>query len=255
MIDTHSHVFLQQFRSDRSAVEARAIEEGVELILLPNVDLDTVEILRETLHSRPSLYRAMMGLHPCSVKENWEEVLEKTHQEFVQNRSDYIAIGEIGLDLHWDKSTIDWQKETLAKQFDWAIEEDIPVSIHCREAFEPLFEILDQFQYRGLKGVLHCFTGNRVQAEKCLLHGLHLGIGGVVTYKNGGLDKVLPGLPLEKIVLETDAPYLSPAPHRGKRNEPSYLKYIAMRTAAIMEIEEEQFREITSANARDLYDL
>jgi TatD DNase family protein len=255
MIDTHSHVFLPQFSNDLVEVERRAQEVGVERVLLPNVDLDTIQSLRNTLTRYTDLYSAMMGLHPCSVDENWEEVLGNIEDEFRKNRKDYIAVGEIGLDLYWDKSTLDWQQQALRIQFQWAIDEDIPVSIHCREAFDPLFDVLEEFRGKGLKGVLHCFTGNKEQAERCLDLGLHLGIGGVVTYKNGGLDKSLPEVPLNKLVLETDAPYLSPVPFRGKRNEPSYLEYIVGRLATIMKIEEEEMKKITTENARKLYSL
>lgn len=255
MIDTHSHVFLPQFSNDLTDVEERAEKVGVEKVLLPNVDLDSIESLRKTLNRNRDFYSAMMGLHPCSVKEDWQETLAAIEQEFRTNRKDYIAVGEIGLDLYWEKSTLDWQQQVLRIQFEWAIEEDIPVSIHCREAFDPLFDVLEEFRGQTLKGVLHCFTGNREQAEKCLDHGLHLGIGGVVTYKNGGLDKSLPGTPLGKLVLETDAPYLSPVPFRGKRNEPSYLEYIVGRLAAIMQLGEDEMKEITTANAKKLYAL
>ena len=255
MIDTHCHLYLQHFHDDLEEAEARALAEGVQKILLPNVDLASVENLRGLLKSRPELYRGMMGLHPCSVKEDWKEVLPQIESEFRSHHSDYLAVGEIGLDLHWDKSTLNWQMEALGLQFQWAIADDLPVSIHCREAFDPLFELLSDFSGKGLKGALHCFTGTAEQAERCLEFGLHLGIGGVVTYKNGGLDNSLKAVPADRLLLETDAPYLSPVPFRGKRNEPSYLTYIAARTAFIMGMEEEELRDCTTDNARKLFDL
>lgn len=255
MIDTHCHLYLQHFQADREEAEARALAEGVQKILLPNVDLESVENLRGLLKSRPELYRGMMGLHPCSVKEDWKEVLSQIESEFRNHHSDYLAVGEIGLDLHWDKSTLDWQMEALGLQFQWAIADDLPVSIHCREAFDPLFELLSDFSGKGLKGALHCFTGTAEQAERCLEFGLHLGIGGVVTYKNGGLDNSLKAVSADRLLLETDAPYLSPVPFRGKRNEPSYLTYIAARTAFIMGMEEKELQDSTTDNARKLFDL
>lgn len=255
MIDTHSHVFLPQFSGDLASVEERAKQEGVSRILLPNVDSGTIEALRKTLQRDRDLYGAMMGLHPCSVKEGWEDELSRIHDELLANRADYLAIGEIGLDLYWEKDTLEMQQSALRTQFNWAIRENLPVSIHCREAFDPLFEVLEEFVGKGLNGVLHCFTGDRKQAERCLTLGLHLGIGGVVTFKNGGLDHALPGLPIAKMVLETDAPYLAPKPYRGKRNEPSYLKFIAARLAEVMGLSPEDVISQTSRNAVKLYGI
>lgn len=255
MIDTHSHVFQPQFAADLEQVEKRAKEAGVTQVLLPNVDLDSIDRLRATQKRDPAFYRSMMGLHPCSVDENWQEVLSQIEVEWQQNNADYVAVGEIGLDLYWDRSTLDWQQQALRMQFRWAIDADVPVSIHCREAFDPMFEVLEEFKHLPLKGVLHCFTGNLAQAHRCLEYGLHLGIGGVVTYKNGGLDQVLPEVALEKLVLETDAPYLAPVPYRGKRNEPAYLIHIAQKLAEIKGVSLAAVQEVTTANACQLYQL
>lgn len=255
MIDTHSHVFLPQFAADLQQVEQRAKEAGVTQVLLPNVDLNSIGQLRQTLARDTDFYRGMMGLHPCSVDENWQEVLAQIEAEWQQNRTDYLAVGEIGLDLFWDQSTLEWQQQVLRIQFQWALEAEVPVSIHCRQAFDPLFEVLDEFKHLPLKGVLHCFTGDLEQAQRCLEYGLHLGIGGVVTYKNGGLDQVLPAIALEKLVVETDAPYLAPVPYRGKRNEPAYLIHISQKLAEIKGISLHLVQEVTTANARELYRL
>src|SRR5690606_9498646 len=205
----------------------------VHRLILPNVDIASIPLVYDMVNRYPKHCFAMLGLHPCSVKEDFEDVLAKIKVELDQINTDgttlppIYAIGEIGLDLYWDKSTLPWQQEAFRVQTQWAKNLKLPVSIHCREAYDELFELLEEVQDGRLRGVLHCFTGDLDQATKTIDFGLHLGIGGIVTFKNAGLDKVVSQVPLEHLVLETDTPYLAPVPFRGKQNESSYLLYIA----------------------------
>lgn len=251
IIDTHSHIYLDEFDADRKAMLERAENESVRHILMPAVDSGTHDRLFETEKAHPGLCLSMMGLHPCSVKENYPDELKKA-RAWLETRK-FIGVGEIGLDFYWDRTFIKEQYDALHQQLEWALEYDLPFSLHSRNATDECIEVVSKHQHGKLKGVFHCFSGDEKQAKQIIDLGLYLGIGGVVTFKNGGLDKVLPHIGLENIVLETDAPYLAPVPFRGKRNEPAYLKYIIARIAEIKNTGEEEVSRITAANAKKTF--
>jgi len=257
MIDTHCHLYLDAFDVDRSEIELAAKNIGIEHILLPNIDVDSIDSLLNLSRSNTKFYKAMMGLHPCSVQPtDYREQLDHIKNVLYDNPAEFCAIGEIGLDLYWDKTTLDIQQQAFEEQIVWAKDLDLPIAIHVRDAFEPLFEVLDSCYDTKLKGVFHCFSGTLEQANKALDYaGFYLGIGGVLTFKNGGLDKFIHTLPLERLMLETDSPYLAPAPNRGKRNEPSYLSFVLSKLADSFNLEEDYLRSKTSENARRLFSL
>ncbi len=251
-IDTHTHLFSEQFKEDREAVVNRAIEAGVTKLLLPNIDLDSIEAMHDLVSKFPDNCYPMMGLHPCSVTENWKEELAviKSHID----KNEYCAVGEIGMDLYWDKTTLNFQKAAFAQQIEWAKEKNLPVAIHVRDAFDETFEVIDQLNNDNLTGVFHCFTGTVDQANHILNYGgFKLGLGGVLTFKNSGLDKVIAEIDLNHLILETDSPYLAPTPHRGKRNESEYTTLIASKLAEIKNVSIETVAEITSQNALELF--
>lgn len=252
MIDTHTHLYSAEFDPDRALIIQNALDAGVSKMLLPNVDLDSIAGMLDLVKKFPQHCYPMMGLHPCSVTENWETDLSIIKSWL--DKGNYCAVGEIGIDLYWEKSTLEFQKKAFRKQIHWAKEKKLPIVIHVREAFEEAFEIVDELNDENLTGVFHCFSGNLDQANHILNYGgFKLGIGGVITFKNGGLDKVLPYIDLVHMVLETDSPYLAPAPHRGKRNESSYLKLIAEKLAELKGVSFETVDEITSRNAITLF--
>jgi TatD DNase family protein len=252
MIDTHTHLFSTEFDADRDLIIQNALDAGVSKMLLPNVDLDSIARMHELTEKFPENCYPMMGLHPCSVTEKWEEELAVIKSWL--DKKNYCAVGEIGIDLYWEKSTLEFQKKAFRQQIKWAKEKNLPIVIHVREAFEETFQIVDELNDKNLTGVFHCFTGNLEQANHILNYGgFKLGIGGVVTFKNGGLDKVLPHIDLEHLVLETDSPYLAPVPHRGKRNESSYLKIIAEKLAELKGVSFETVDSITTENAIALF--
>lgn len=231
----------------------RCFDRGVQQLLLPNVDSDSIEKVLGTAASYPDHCYPMLGLHPCDVKDNYLEELGQIERAIDANK--IYGIGEIGVDLHWDKTTLPLQQEAFRVQAKWAMETGLPVSIHCRDAFDELFTLLDEVQDGRLTGVLHCFTGTMEQAQRAIGFGLHLGIGGVVTYKNSGLDAVVSQLDLRYIVLETDAPYLAPVPYRGKKNESSYLWYIAQKVADLQSVDLETVAAATTSNAKRIFGI
>lgn len=253
MIDTHAHIYLDAFDSDREEVIGRAQARGVNQILLPNVDLDTIPAMHRLEEAYPGYCLAMMGLHPCSVDANFESVL-KTIRQWLDERT-YIGIGEIGIDLYWDKSFVDQQKEAFKIQVGWAHDMDLPIVIHSRESIDEILGILEDLNLTGLRGVFHCFTGNHKQAQRILDLGFYMGIGGVVTFKNAGLDKTLKEIDPGRLILETDAPYLTPHPHRGKRNESAYLYLVAEKLGEIYDIPATEVDRITSQGAHSLFAL
>lgn len=254
LIDTHSHIYDDIFSEDIGEVIERLEEQHIYKVLLPNVDSTTISQMHSLEEKRPDLFRSIMGLHPSSVKENYREEL-KTVSNWLLNKN-YCAIGEIGIDLYWDKTFIKEQIFAFETQIDWAIEKNLPIVIHSRESFDVIFESLKKFNPQKLRGVFHSFTGDVEMADKIFSLGdFKLGINGIVTFKNSGLDKTVAQLPLEKIVLETDAPYLTPAPHRGKRNESAYLSLIAQKVAGITEKSLEEISKITTQNAVELFAL
>lgn len=252
-IDTHSHLYLDDFDTDLKEVVLRAKQADIQRILLPNIDSTTIERLQKTTNKYPELFFPMMGLHPTSVKENYEKELERVNFE-LENRK-YIAVGEIGIDLYWDKNYIKEQERALKSQFDMALKHDLPVVIHMRDSFEEVMSIVEPYRNKNLRGVFHCFTGTVEQAQRIVELGFYLGIGGVVTFKNSGLDKVVKELDLKNIILETDAPYLSPTPYRGKRNESAYMLKTAEKLASIFERPLDEIAEVTTANAKQLFRL
>lgn len=252
MIDTHAHLYSREFDIDRDSVIHAALDSGVNRILLPNIDVDSIDEMHRLVQRFPNNCFPMMGLHPCSVKENWEEELEVIKAWL--DKGNYCAVGEIGIDLYWDKSTLEYQRHAFKQQIIWAKERRLPIVVHVREAFEETFKIVDELNDENLTGVFHCFTGTLEQAKHIAAYGgFKIGIGGVVTFKNSGLDKILPHVPLKYVVLETDSPYLAPAPHRGKRNESSYLQLIAQRIAEIKGFSINEVEEITTQNALELF--
>ncbi|WP_353183984.1 TatD family hydrolase [Parapedobacter lycopersici] len=251
LIDTHTHAYYLYGDAELDIQMQRCFDHGVQQLLLPNVDRTSIPKVLGMAADYPANCYPMMGLHPCEVKADYLDELAVVEQTIAENK--VYAIGEIGLDLHWDKTTLPEQQEAFRIQTDWAKALGLPVSIHCRNAFDELFELLDDQQDGRLTGVLHCFTGTLQQAERTIALGLHLGIGGVVTYKNAGLDQVVSQLDLRHLVLETDAPYLAPVPHRGKRNESSYLLHIAQKIADLQGIPLAAVADATTENAKRIF--
>ena len=251
-IDSHAHVYLKEFNDDRAEMLQKAFDSGVSRVLMPNVDHTTIDDMLE-LEARYSACMAMMGLHPCSVRKGFERELYKVEEWLLKRK--FIAVGEIGTDLYWDKTFFDHQCEAFALQLEWAKKLDIPVVIHCRESLRETLDIVAAHQDGTLKGVFHCFTGDAQEAEEIAKLGFYVGIGGVATFKKGGLDNVLPDVSLERILLETDSPYLAPVPHRGKRNEPSYIPLIGQRVAQIKSVHVEEVAAQTTANTEKLFGL
>jgi len=251
-IDSHSHLFSEKFKDDREEVIENAIKAGVKKMMLPNINQETVEDMMELAMKYPANCFPMLGLHPCDVKEDFKSVLAKMKPLFTQDK--FYGVGETGIDLHWDKSTLELQKEALKIQIDWAKEFDLPIIIHARESYDELFEVFDTYNDELLKGVFHCFTGSEEQARHILSYGnFKLGIGGVVTFKNSNLGETLKHIDIQNILLETDSPYLAPHPNRGKRNESSFLIYIASKLSEVYSIPIEEVAEITTNSAKELF--
>lgn len=253
LTDTHTHLYYETDEVKQAALLQRCFDQGIDRLFLPNVDVASISRIDELVSRYPENCFAMSGLHPCEVGENYAEVLAEIKAS-IPSRKIY-AIGEIGIDLYWDQSTLKYQQEAFAIQIGWAKEMGLPIVIHCREAFDEVFEVLEQHKDEKLFGILHCFTGNVEQARRCIDLGFYLGIGGVLTYKKAGLDLVLYDIPLEHIVLETDSPYLAPVPFRGKPNESSYLIHIAKKVAEIYQLSVEEVAEITTANSRKIFNV
>lgn len=253
LVDTHSHLYDQQFDDDRVATVQRAIDTGVEKMLLPNCDSTTLSRMIEMTTKWPGQCFPMLGLHPCYVDEHWEKSLAE--MEALLETQPWIAIGEIGLDFHWDTRFADAQQRAFEQQIDWALSKELPVAIHTRKALPEAVKTIAQKQNGRLSGVFHCFGGDTEEAKRITDLGFMLGIGGVVTFKNSNLSDVIREIGLEHVVLETDAPYLAPVPYRGKRNESSYVRLVAQHLADILEIRIEEVAEITTRNARDLFNL
>ena len=253
IIDTHTHLYVEEFDTDYKEVIQRAIDYGVEKFFLPAIDSTYTERMFRLQKEYPEHMYLMNGLHPCSVKENWQEEIAKVNALVSTHSKDFYAIGEIGIDLYWDKTFLVAQKEAFALQIRLAKEYHLPIVIHCREAFEETFEVLEKEKSDDLFGIFHCFTGNKEQALRAISFGLKLGIGGGVTFKNGKIDTFLNEIPLEHLVLETDAPYLAPVPFRGKRNESSYLIYIVKKLAEIYNISENEIIKRTTNNALEIF--
>lgn len=253
LIDTHTHIYDSAFDIDRVEVVQRALDVGVGMMLLPNVDASTIAPMLKTYEQFPECTRMMMGLQPEEVKGDYKQVLAQMERELEHNI--YIGVGEIGLDFYWDTTFEHEQLDAFETQLEWAKQLHLPLSIHCRNAFNFMVRILEKKQDGGLHGVMHCFTGTEEEARAYLELGFHLGVGGVTTYKNCTVKDYLCNIPLDRIVLETDAPYLSPVPHRGKRNEPAFLVDTARKLAEIYQIDLEEIAEITTRNVKTLFGL
>ena len=253
LIDTHTHVYDHQFSLDCNEAMQRALGAGVGMMLLPNVDASTIAPMLELHEQYPDCTRVMMGLQPEEVKEDYKEVLSVMEKEL--EKGIYAGIGEVGLDFYWDATFEKQQLDAFETQLDWAKQLHLPLSIHCRNAFDKMVKVLEKKQDGDLRGIMHCFTGTEEEAKVYLELGFHLGLGGVTTYKNCGVKDYLPNLPLERIVLETDAPYLAPVPCRGKRNEPAFLVHTAQKIADIIQIPIEELASVTTETVQTLFGL
>lgn len=253
LIDTHAHLYDPTFDGDRAEMLQRAMAAGVQQVLLPNCDVATVTPMLALCETHPEQCFPMLGLHPCYVKEDFEKELQ-TLYAFLQTHR-FWAIGEIGLDFYWDKTFIAQQEEAFRTQIGWALESALPVAVHSRESTTACLDILEKEGAGKVQGVLHCFSGTVAEAERTAALGLYLGIGGVVTYKKSALPDIIRAVGLERLLLETDAPYLSPVPFRGKRNESSYVPHIAQAVADALDIPVETVAKVTTANARKLFSI
>ena len=254
-IDTHTHLFASEFDNDIDIVIKNALDNGISKMLLPNIDSTTTTKMLQLCDRHPNNCYPMIGLHPCSVKkDNLEKEISHVEQMLSQNK--FIAVGEIGLDLYWDKSTLDLQKIAFGSQIELAKKYKLPIAIHVRDSFDEAIEIVERLNDDNLSGVFHCFTGNLEEAQRIInLNNFYLGIGGVVTFKNGGINKIINQVSLDRIILETDSPYLSPTPFRGTRNESKYLLNIAHKMAELYNIDIEDIAKKTTKNAIDLFHL
>ena len=253
LTDTHTHLYYETDPEKLSGLMQRSLDKGVSRLFLPNVDSKSIPLVFRLAEQYPENCYPMLGLHPCDVKENFREELALIYKEIPGRR--IYAIGEIGIDLYWDKTTLAIQQEAFRTQINWAKQMNLPIVIHCREAFDEIFEILEELKDDKLRGIFHCFTGSAEQAKKVIGLGFYLGIGGVLTYKNSGLDKVVQGISLEHLVLETDSPYLTPVPFRGKQNESSYLVYVAQKLADLKQVPIEEVAEITTRNSERVFGI
>ena len=256
-VDTHCHLYDEAFDADRPEAVQRAVEAGVTTMLLPDIDSTSTPVLDALYSQYPQYFRRMAGLHPTSVKEDFEQELDKVHSALSTQHSalKYVAVGEIGMDLYWDRTFEEQQREVLRRQMLWAEELGLPVALHIRKAHNEVFGLLRDLNRRTYRGVMHCFGGSVQEAQRAVEMGFHLGIGGVVTFKNATMAEVVKAVPLERLLLETDAPYLSPVPHRGQRNESAYIPIIAQRVAELRGITLAEVAEVTTVSAKALFNL
>lgn len=258
-VDTHCHLYDEAFDSDRDEAVMRAVEAGVTTMLLPDIDHSSTDRLDILYNQFPTHFRRMVGLHPTSVKEDFEEELLHVRRRLDASHRDgsapFVAIGEIGMDLYWDRTYEAEQREVLRRQMQWADEFGLPVALHIRKAHNEVFGLLRDLNRSSYRGVMHCFGGSVQEAHRAVEMGFHLGIGGVVTFKNATMAEVVKAMPIERLLLETDAPYLSPVPHRGQRNESAYIPIIAQKVAEIKGVSVEQVADQTTANATALFSL
>ncbi len=252
-IDTHAHVYAPELATDIELVIKNAISAGIEKILMPAIDSASLEAMLKVEQQFPDHCIAMMGLHPCYVKENYKAEL-KLVEEWIAKRN-FIAIGEIGLDYYWDKTFTKEQELVFETQMQWALDLQLPIVIHTRNAMGETIELVKPFAKKGLHGVFHCFSGSKESAEQIIGMGFHLGLGGVLTYKNAGVAEAIKDIPMEYLVLETDAPYLAPVPYRGKTNEPSYMLEVAKKLAEVKSMPLHEIAAITTSNAKKLFGL
>ncbi len=255
MIDSHTHIYMTEFDADRDEIIARAVKAGVSQMILPNVDLESIDALHTTLHQYPGHCYAAMGLHPTSVTADFRSQLQAIRPLF--DKHTYCAVGEIGIDLYWDKSFRNEQCEAFATQIGWAQQLSLPIIIHCREALADTIDTLSQFPYDTVRGVFHSFTGSPqdVAYIRRRVGDVYFGINGIVTFKNAHLESLIEAIGINRILLETDAPYLAPTPHRGKRNEPAYIPYMAARIADILHMSIDEVNHITTNNTHTLFKI
>jgi TatD DNase family protein len=249
--DTHTHFYYETDEGKQAEMLQRCLDNNISRLFLPNVDVASVELMFNIVDRWPDNFFPMLGLHPCDVKPNWQEELEKI--KTAGGGRKIYAIGEIGIDLYWDKTLLAEQLQAFEQQINWAKELNLPIVIHCRDAFDETYEVLQRLNDDKLRGIFHCFSGTVEQAQKVIDLGFYLGIGGVVTYKNAGLDKVVAQIDLKHLVLETDSPYLTPVPFRGKPNESSYLKYVAEKIADLHQIDVAEVARVTTANSKTIF--
>lgn len=256
IIDTHSHIYSHEFDLDRDELITRAKNIGISEILLPNVDLESINPLLNTVEKYPDFCYPMMGIHPTSISNDWIKDLDIIEKHLKYDKTKYIAVGEIGIDLYWDKTYQLEQIKAFETQLQWATELNLPASVHSRESYNEVIESINKFSNQNLRGVIHSFTGSQEDLNKIKkLESFYIGINGVVTYKNSNLREILKTFPIERIILETDAPYLPPVPYRGKRNEPAYLEFIIKELTEIYKLTPEKIAETTTKNARNLFNL
>lgn len=253
LTDTHTHLYSSQFQEDRDVVIHNAIANGVTRFFIPAIDSSYAQRMYDLEELYPENVFLMMGLHPCYVKENYEAELAFVEKALETRK--FVAVGEIGIDMYWDTTTLDIQKIAFQKQIQLAKKYKLPINIHCRDAFDAIFEVLELEKGKDLFGIFHCFSGDLEQAQKAISYGLKLGIGGVVTFKNGKIDQFLEQIPLQHIVLETDSPYLAPAPHRGKRNESGYITLVAQKLSEIYNVPLEEIARITTENSKEVFGI
>lgn len=251
LTDTHTHLYYERDEQKQAELMQRCFDAQVLRLFLPNVDVASIAMIDELVQRYPENCFAMAGLHPCDVKEDYVKLLAEIKQSIAGRK--IVAIGEIGIDLYWDKTTLDIQVVAFKEQIAWAKQMDLPIVIHCREAFDEVFEVLESERDEKLRGIFHCFTGSLDQALQAIDLGFYLGIGGVVTYKKAGLDEVLRSIPLENLVLETDSPYLAPVPFRGKPNESSYLVHVANKVAEIYNVSIDEVAAVTTENSKRIF--
>lgn len=251
--DTHTHLYSEQFDEDRGVMMIRAMDAGVSRFFIPAIDSTYIQRMLDLEERYPEHTFLMMGLHPTSVQTNYKQELDIV-KEWIDKRHFY-AIGEIGIDLYWDRTYLEQQQHAFRTQIQWAKEKKLPIVIHCRDAFNEIFEILEEEKGDNLYGIFHCFTGTLEQAKKAISYNMKLGIGGVATFKNGKIDKFLDQIDMKHIVLETDAPYLSPTPYRGKRNESSYITYVVDKLVDIYGLSFEEIAKITTQNSKEVFGI
>ena len=252
-IDTHAHLYSSPIKENIEGIMKNAMDNGIDTIIMPAIDSSTLEAMLEVEMTYPQNTMAMMGLHPCSVKDNVKEELAIIEAQLQKRK--FIAIGEIGLDYYWDKTFTTQQMEAFQIQMQWALNYKLPIAIHTRNAMGETIEAVRPFAKKGLRGIFHCFSGSKESAEQIISMGFHLGLGGVLTYKNAGVAEAVANIPMEWLVLETDAPYLSPVPYRGKTNEPSYMIQVALKLAEIKNLPLHEVAEMTTKNAMKVFGI
>ena len=253
IIDTHTHLYFNHFKNDFDKVIKKAIDNNITSLIFPSVDSFHLQKMYELKNRYPKNIFLMTGLHPTYVKDNYKEELDQVVKSLIDH--DFVAVGEIGIDLYWDKTFLKQQQDAFEFQIELALEKKLPIVIHCRNGFDEIFEILEKFKSKKMRGIFHCYTGSLDQANKSIEMGFKLGIGGVVTFKNAGIDKLIKDIDLENIVLETDSPYLAPVPFRGKRNESFYITYVIKKISEIYNISKKEVAEITTKNSKEIFKI